>query len=53
MSSFSLVATLNCRADQFTCTQQFQCIPATRKCDGFADCSDRTDEEGCGKNKVK
>lgn len=53
MSSFSLVATLNCRADQFTCTQQFQCIPAARKCDGFADCSDRTDEEGCGKNKVR
>ncbi|CAC5385983.1 unnamed protein product [Mytilus coruscus] len=41
------IAVLTCRSEKFNCTKQFQCIPAASKCDGVADCSDKTDEEGC------
>jgi hypothetical protein len=36
-----------CRSDQFTCSIDNKCIPANRKCDAVADCSDADDEKGC------
>ena len=47
--SFSLP---ECRPDQYRCGDG-RCIPAAYKCDGVADCDNRTDEtdkEECSKN---
>ncbi|XP_071135902.1 uncharacterized protein [Mytilus edulis] len=38
---------LSCRPERFTCTKQFQCIPATSRCNVVVDCHDKSDEEGC------
>ena len=46
----SYVAQTECdAATEFRCSDG-TCININWKCDGDADCSDKGDEEGCGKN---
>ncbi|XP_057656222.1 low-density lipoprotein receptor-related protein-like [Diorhabda carinulata] len=37
--------TLNCAQDQFNCGNM--CINAEKRCNGFIDCSDKSDEQNC------
>lgn len=37
-----------CTAGEFRCALSGQCIDTRRRCDGRADCPDRSDESGCG-----
>lgn len=38
----------NCRNDDFMCEASYTCIPKSWQCDGVMDCSDESDEKGCG-----
>lgn len=38
-----------CKPGQFQCHNNQSCISRIRICDGTADCSDKSDEEYCGK----
>ena len=40
---------VNCGSQYFSCSQTKQCIPRAFVCDGENDCTDRSDEIGCGK----
>lgn len=37
-----------CSDDQFICWSDFTCLDPSYKCDGNVDCSDASDEKGCG-----
>ena len=39
--------TANCDSDEFTCDNG-ECEPDYYVCDGYDDCGDNSDEEGCG-----
>ena len=36
-----------CRSSEFRCLGSGHCIPSERHCNGEADCSDGSDEQGC------
>lgn len=38
-----------CQSDQFSCPRNdiMECLPSSWKCDGYADCDDAFDEQGC------
>ena len=40
-----------CTEQQFSCSDG-ECIPHHERCNGFADCRDKTDEDGCGRLRV-
>ena len=35
---------------EFTCQDDKNCLPVSKRCDGKPDCFDHTDEYNCGKN---
>lgn len=42
-------ALFKCQVNQFKCQDNQNCIPASWRCDGGVDCTDGSDELGCGK----
>ena len=38
---------LGCDSDEFTCDNG-ECVPLNYRCDYIDDCSDNSDEQGCG-----
>lgn len=40
----------NCSADQFTCANNYSCVPMSWKCNGINECGDNSDEADCTTN---
>jgi Low-density lipoprotein receptor domain class A len=38
---------VTCSAGEFTCNDG-SCVDVRRQCDGYPDCRDQSDEQGCG-----
>ena len=38
---------------EFMCTEDKRCLPDSLRCDGKADCNDKTDEKYCGMYTTK
>lgn len=42
-----IISFLDCEQDQFKCQMGGGCIPIENKCDGIAQCADKSDEWDC------
>ena len=47
----TILMILGCAGDEFTCNNG-ECIDERRRCNSRVDCSDRSDEDGCGEYRV-
>jgi hypothetical protein len=41
------------QGEEFQCSEHHNCIPSSWHCDGENDCSDDSDEVGCGELQLK
>ena len=48
---FIFIFITGCTSDQFTCTNG-QCIPSADRCNDVSDCTDGSDEQGCGRKQI-
>ena len=53
MIPFSNLAPTTCSVTEFKCADGIQCIPNKWRCDGDADCKDKSDEASCANMTTK